>query len=310
MSNKTLRTADLKELVKTTVTCGDCRGLSRDVLIPAATKPCESLGKLEDSKMCKHFRTNTYDLQNLMQEGGDGLVALFQLFGSMEEKDLRIISMMLLREANTRKHGVKMGQPVFVRYRGRESRNYMNNFMAARVLDIDDKEIRLISEEGNIVLTYPNTGLAGPSVYSKSEFKPLMRKMKAEDKLIDPEQEIKTVKKYLPDEDVKFKVPTILDGFSVPNMDDVVKGKKGKKGKKTNTLVDLIDLMGKIDSGSLLGAFADDEDGALELGEDVYEMDDEDRKPKAKAKSKSKSKVKAKTKLRKRIKGPVEMGDM
>lgn len=305
MSSKTLRTADLKELVKTTVTCGDCRGLSRDVLIPAATKPCESLGKLEDSKMCKHFRTNTYDLQNLMQEGGDGLVALFQLFGSMEEKDLRIISMMLLREANTRKHGVKMGQPVFVRYRGRESRNYLNNFMAARILDIDDKEIRLISEEGNIVLTYPNTGLAGPSVYSKSEFKPLMKKMKAEDKLIDPEQEIKTVKKYLPDEDVKFKVPTILDGFSVPNMDDVVKGKKGKKGKKTNTLVD---LMGMIDSGSLLGAFADDEDGALELGEDVYLNEDADRKPKAKVKSKSK--LKAKIKPRKRMKGPVEMGDI
>jgi len=305
MSKKTLRTADLKELVKTTVTCGDCRGLNRDVLIPAATKPCESLGKMEDSTMCKHFRTNTYDLQNLMQEGGDGLVALFQLFGSMEEKDLRIISMMLLREANTRKHGVKMGQPVFVRYRGRESRNYMNNFMAARVLDIDDKEIRLISEEGNIVLTYPNTGLAGPSVYSKSEFKPLMKKMKAEDKLIDPEQEIKTVKKYLPDEDVKFKVPTILDGFSVPNMDDVVKGKKGKKGKKTNTLVD---LMGMIDSGSLLGAFADDEDGALELGEDVYLNEDADRKPKAKVKSKSK--LKAKIKPRKRMKGPVEMGDI
>lgn len=278
-------------MVKSTVTCGDCRGLNRDVLIPSATKPCESLGKLEDSKMCKHFRTNTYDLRRLMEEGGDGLVALFQLFGNMEEKDLRIISMMLLREANTRKHGVKMGQPVFIRYRGRESRNYLNNFMAARILDIDDKEIRLISETGNIVLTYPNTGLAGPSVYSKSEFKTLAKKMKAEGKVNDPEREIKTVKKYLPEEDVKFKVPTILDGFSVPNMDEVVKGKGGKKKRKTNTLVDIVSM---IDSGSLMGAHADDEDGALELGEDQYQ---------------STMKTKVKPKKKKRKAGPIELSD-
>lgn len=304
--SKNLRTMDLKELVNATVTCGDCRGLSRDVLIPSSTKPCDSQGKIEDSKICRHYRTNTYDLRRLMEEGGDGLVAMFQLFGTMEEKDLKLIAMMLLREANTRKHGVKMGQPVFIRYRGREKRNYFNNFMAARILDIDDKEIRCISESGNIVLTYPNENndLAGPSVYSKSEFKALAKVMEKENKLIDPEREIKTVKKYLPEEDVKFKVPTILDGFSVPTMDDVVKGKGGKKKKKTNTLVD---LMGMIESGSLLGAFEDDEDGALELGEDVYVH--EEKSTKVKPKSKQKGKVKPKAKAKKKRNGPVELGD-
>lgn len=298
MSKKNLRTVDLKELVKTTVTCGDCRGLTRDVLIPASTKPCESLGKLEDSKMCKHFRTNTYDLKELMETGGDGLVALFQLFGGMEEKDLRIIAGMLLSESRTRKQGVKMGQPVFVRYRGRESRNYMNNFMAARILDMDDKEVRLISETGNIVLTYPNTGLAGPLLYSKSEFKSLSKKMKAEGKINDPEREISTSKRYLPEEDVKFKVPTLLDGFTVPNMDDIVKGKGGKKKRRSNTLVDLVSM---IDNGGLLGAFSEDEDGALELGEDQYQ------KPAHKSK---KVKPKAKVKKKPKMRGPIEMGDM
>lgn len=299
MSKKNLRTTDLKELVKSTVVCGDCRGLTRDVLIPASTKPCESLGKLEDSKMCKHFRTNTYDLKNLMEENGDALVALFELFGNMEEKDLRIMAGMLLSESRTRKQGVKMGQPVYVRYRGRESRNYMNNFMAARILDMDDNEVRLISETGKIVLTYPNTGLAGPSLYSKSEFKALSKKMKAEGKINDPEREIPTSKRYLPEEDVKFKVPTLLDGFTVPSMDDIVKGKGGKKKRRSNTLVDLVSM---IDNGGLLGAFSEDEDGALELGEDQYQKTDHKKKKKVKPKTKLKAK--------KKMKGPIEMGDM
>jgi len=288
MSSKILRTADITELVKRELTCGDCRGLSRDVLIPASPKPCASLGKLEDSKTCRHFRTNTFQLKEMMEEHGDELVGLFQLFSKLDEKDLRAMAGMLLSESQTRKQGVKMGQPIFVRYRGRESRNYMNNFMAARILDMDDKEVRLISETGNIVLTYQNTGLNGPSLYSKAEFKKLSKKMKEEDKLIDPEREIKTVKKYLPDEDVKFKAPTALDGYSVPSMDDIVKGKGGKKKRRTNTLVDIVEM---IDRGHSLGADIDEDEGSVDLGANSYKQ--------------------GKTKKKKSFaKGPIELSDM
>ena len=78
-----------------------------------------------------------------------------------------------------------------------------------------------------------------------------------------------------------------------------MKGKGGKKKRRSNTLVDLVSM---IDNGGLLGAFSEDEDGALELGEDQYQKTDHKKKKKVKPKSKLKAK--------KKMKGPIEMGDM
>lgn len=260
---------EIKALVKSEIHCGDCRGLTKDALLPSADKACGVQGMQEDSNICKHFRTDSGGLRDLMQKNGDTLVGLFELFATLEDRDLRLIAGMLLSESKTRRQGVKMGQPVFVRYRGRESRNYLNNFMSARILDIDEKSVRLISEDGQMVLTYPNTGFDGPSVYSRANFKKIRAVMAKNGKLIDPEREIKTSKRYLPDEEIDFSAPTSLDGMTIPRMDQVVKGKKGKKGKKKRTGSTLVDLVSMIENGIDMGADID-ESGQMELGDNSY----------------------------------------
>lgn len=262
-----MSTDDIKALVKSELACGDCRGLSRDALIPAADKPCATQGIQEASKICKHFRTDSHGLRGLMQKNGDILVGLFEMFGKLEDRDLRLIAGMLLGEARTRRHNFKMGQPVFVRYRGRETRNYLNNFMAARVLDVDDQYVRVMSEDGQTILSYLNTGFEGPSLYSKPAFKKLRTQMVQQGKLIDPEKEIKTSKRYLPEEsDVKFSAPSSLDGLTIPRMGQVVKGKKGKKKRRTSTLIDMVDM---VENGFDMGADVD-ESGQMELGDNSY----------------------------------------
>ncbi|QYW03982.1 hypothetical protein pEaSNUABM25_00338 [Erwinia phage pEa_SNUABM_25] len=250
------------------MTCGDCRGLTRDALLPTAEKPCATQGQLPDAKICKHYRPDSASLTTLMSENGDSLIAMFNTVKDFSTKDLHVVAGLLLREAKTRSYGVRIGQAVFVRYQGRETRNYLNNFMAARVLDVDDETIRLISEKGDIVLTYANTGFSGPSVYSKQQFTKLRKEMKASGKLIDPERQIKTTKRMLPMEDnVSFSAPSSLDGFSIPMMDEVVKGRGAKrKGKKTNTLVDIVSM---IDNGYDMGA-EQDESGVMSLGSNSY----------------------------------------
>lgn len=276
MANQKVRTLDIKTLVKSELTCGDCRGLTRDALLPTAEKPCATQGQLADSKICKHYRSDSQSLTELMTEHGDTLVALFNTFRKMSDKDLRVVAGMLLSESKTRRHGVKMGQAVFVRYRGRETRNYLNNFMAARVLDVDADSIRLISEKGDIVLTYANNGFNGPSVYTKKQFAKLRAEMIKAGKLIDPEQEIKTAKRNLPQEDnVNFSAPSSLDGFSIPLMEDVTKGRGGKrKGRKTQTLVDIVSM---IENGHDMGA-EQDESGVMSLGGNSYKSKDKKKK--------------------------------
>ncbi|WOL24581.1 DNA topoisomerase [Yersinia phage fHe-Yen9-02] len=265
---KQLRTLDVKALVKSELACGDCRGLTRDALLPSAEKPCNTQGVLDSSKICNHFRADSFSLKEVMQEHGNELVGLFKTFASFSDKDLRVIASMLLSESRTRRQGAKMGDPIFVRYRGRETRNYINNFMACRILDVTEQEIRCVSEDGQIVLTYPNNGFTGPSVYSKADFRKLHKKMKAENKLIDPEKEIKTARRNLPDEaNISFSAPSSLDGFSVPRMGDVVRGKGAKRKKtKTHTLMDIVSM---IDAGHDMGSNMD-EAGVTELSSDKY----------------------------------------
>lgn len=270
-----MRTLDIKALVKSELSCGDCRGLTKDALLPSAEKPCATQGQLADSKICRHYRSDSQSLTELMQSSGNELVALFNLFKNFSDKDLRVVAGLLLAESKTRRHGVRLGQAVFVRYRGRETRNYLNNFMAARVLDVDDNSIRLISEKGDVVLTYTNAGFAGPSVYTKAQFAKLRKEMIKEGKLIDPEREIKTSKRMLPEEsNVNFSAPSSLDGFSLPMMGEVVKGKGAKrKARKTNTLVDIVSM---IESGHDMGA-EQDESGVMSLGSNSYRRKNKSR---------------------------------
>lgn len=301
----------IKELAKSELACGDCRGLTKAVLLPTADRSCGEQGQPEDSKICEHFRSNVYDIKEALQENGDRLAAMFDLFADMSDKDLRLVAGLLLKEHRTRRYGFKLGQPVFVRYRGREGRNYLNNFMAARVLDIDEKEIRIINEDGTIILTYAHDDRQiNSAIYDKESFRDLRAEMIEANKLVDPEQEIKTARRFVPLEGTTFSAPSELDGFKIPMMDDVIKGRKPKTKKRTSTLLDLVTM---IESGNMLGNDVDD-DEAHEL-EDDY-VTEKVRKVKKVKKAKSVKVVSGKKvkkvvkKAKKVFKGPLELGDL
>lgn len=303
---KALSVDQIKKLVKSELSCGDCRGLNRDRLLPNADKACGAQGQLEDANICQHFRSNSYDLKEAFAEDGDKLSALFDLFSTMEPKTLRLIAGMLLSEHKTRNNGFKLGQPVFVRYRGRAGRNYMNNFMAARILDADNDSIRVTSEDGLTTLTYPNEErITKDAIYTRVSFAPLRKQMIREGKINDPEKEIKTAKNILPEEGVNFKAPKELDGFTVPMMADVVRGGK-KKRSRTNTLVDMVDM---IDSGYMMASDhdEDDEEDSVILGDNEYKSSGSVRKKKRVVKGRRNTSSRP---VRLSKSGTVDLGDM
>lgn len=275
--SKKVRSLDIKNLVAKEMSCGDCSGLTREALLPNEPKPCSAQGRSEKSKLCKHFRSDSFSLTETMKgEAGDVIVGLAETFSQLEDKDLRIIAGLLLAESRTRRQGFQFGQPIFVRHSGRAGRDYISNFMACRVLEANDDLIKVISEDGSITLTYTNEGtdLRGPTLYTQKVFKKLHRKMKAEKKFIDPEQEIKRSRIQSPEEEVKFKPVRSLDGFSVPRMEDVVTGRKGKTGKKTNTIMDLSRIVSDIENGFDMGSQFDEE-GSVILKDDDYIVENE-----------------------------------
>lgn len=266
---KKAKTNELHALVSAAMTCGDCSGFNRDILLPQkAEQVCSAQGRLEKAKVCNHFRADAFSLRDIMMDddAGDKLVALMDVISEFDDKHLRVMAGLLLRESQTRRFSVSMGDPVFVRYRGRETRNYVNNFYAARVLDVDGNRIRVISEDGTLCLSYENNGFSGPSVYSKSAFQPLMKKMKAKGHIVDPEKEIKSATSFAPNESVTFRAPKEADGFSVPKMDDVVKGGRKKRTVANNSLVNIV---AAIENGVDLGSRVDDA-GVTRLSSDSY----------------------------------------
>lgn len=263
------KTNELKALIKSELTCGDCSGLRYDDLIPTEVKrdpqTCGQQGRAASAHICKHYRASAFDLAETLQEeeSGDAMISIMKMFGHLEEKDLRIMATMLLKEAKTRRFGMKIGAPVFIRFKGRGIRDYANNFFAARILDVTEEYVRVISEDGVTQLTYENTGFSGPSIYSRSAFQPLRKKMRSQGLINDPEKTIKSA--WCPEEDVQFKLGNSLDGVKIARLDNVTKSSK-RRVKRTNTLCDIV---ASIELGNNMGSRTD-EAGVTRMASDVY----------------------------------------
>lgn len=81
--------------------------------------------------------------------------------------------------------------------------------MSCVVLDARDDVIRLMSDDGKTTLTYqmPDNGeFNGPCLYTLSEFRPLLKQMRAQGHP-DRSEEHSCRTQFEPEEDVKFKAP-------------------------------------------------------------------------------------------------------
>ena len=247
-------------------------GLSRRALKSGDTggKTCQSVGVLAESKPCAKFRPDVFALSD------DSLAAYRQLTNltkGMSERDLRIVAAAIMTESKTRQLGLRAGQRVYVRYRSYVGRDYISNFMLCYLLDARDDVIHLTSKDGTMRLTFPTPvggKLDGPSLYSAAEFRPLIKKMRAEGKYFDPKAE--TAKRLLPEEDVAYLQRREKEcGSQVIECGAAVRGRrKAKKGRSAT--IELGDIVAQIERGSLLTRHGEEfSDDVQVLGVQNYE---------------------------------------
>jgi hypothetical protein len=252
---------NIKAIIKSTLTCGDCAGFKREILIPE-TKGCSLSGKSAENSICPKFRSDVLEIKQKIRESGS-LLAFLDLVSEFDVKDLKLVGAALLTEARTRNNGFVAGQKIWVRIKNASNRNYISNFVTARVLSADADYVRLTSDDGKLGLTYPNDGNNGPSLYTEDTFKPLLRLMKEANNYVDPMDAVARVKAVEP---VTYKKSRKTD--DVQRFEDEVRTKP--KRRKRSEAYTLADIVMAIESGSDLGADVDEETGHVALGNNRY----------------------------------------
>ena len=252
---------EIKQLIASVVSCGDCSGFSREALLPNSTSSCAKQGALNSQTICPHFRANAFNLSDSMKEGTE-VRDLLDLINKVPDESIKALAGLLLKESKTRALGSRLGMRVYVRYRGRDKADYASNFLAARVLDVSKERIRLISDDGATCLTFPNTGFEGP-IYSEKAFAPIRKNIRRQKMAYDPEIEAnadrernrRKLEGVFSDEDhTRFKTPNdlSLDNLSIPDLATV--SRKKKRAKRTSTLLDLANI---IEQGTVIGVSSD-----------------------------------------------------
>jgi hypothetical protein len=252
----------VREITKGHLTCGECAGLSVEGLIKRDVRNCSTEGKLKTSRACPKFQADPTVFREAFEDEGreEGMREIAEWVSTMNTRHIRGLAGALLNEVTTRQNGWHMWQSVIVRFRGTASSNYMSNFMSARVLNADANVVRIISEDGKVVMRYANTGDAGPSLYSVEEFEPLKERMIEKGALVDQSQ--RQTPKHLRAEDHK-DVEDILSKLktngtaSIYTMEEVVrnhnrKSPKGKRiaGKSNDKIMDLTNIAKMMESGA------------------------------------------------------------
>ena len=266
--------------VKATI-CGTCEGLNRRSLLPAvdgkSAPTCGANGVAEKSKACARYRPDVFSMPS---EDREAIRKFLTMMQNLSESGLKILLATVENEYKTRQQGVRAGTPVYVRYRSYRDRNYLDNFALAYVVDAREREIRLMSGDGSMMLTYQREAgcdLTGPTLYSEEAFKPIYDDMVANNRLSDPKAVV--LKRNLPKEDVEFTEYSQEDfGIVVAEINLVLTEPKQKRGRKPaakpkrqqqSTVIDLCNMAGAIDSGHI-NASDDDDDEPMSLGDPSY----------------------------------------
>lgn len=255
----------VKEILTGHLTCGQCAGLSVESLISGDVSSCSEQQMQKTSRACPKFQTDPSAIKDIMEEGdaADGFQEIASLVHSLDSRQLRAMAGALLNEITTRKQGYYMWQPVYVRYRGTARSNYMSNFMTCRIVNADKNTIRLISEDGQVVIRYPNTGLEGPSIYSKDAFEPIKQAMIEKGATVDPAD--KTTRNLLPlDVEDELNMPPASKRGGIASLDDVARTNRKIKKRRADDIVDLTHIAASIESGTADYA-RESEDGEVTL---------------------------------------------
>jgi hypothetical protein len=173
-----------------------------------------------------------------------GFVALAKVVDTLPDSSLRALGAMIMREDRTRQAGYKIGQVVYVRYRGLASSNYLSNFMEARIMFVDSKVYKLMSVDGKCVLTF-NAGCA-PHIMSRVEFKELRASMLDKGRLCDPDVSRTLSRKLRAEEDYELGITNESKRGLITTIDTVFKENKlPRKG----SLNDLTTIVANIEKG-------------------------------------------------------------
>lgn len=133
------------------------------------------------------------------------------------------------------------GMKVYVRVFNASNRNYLSNFVAARVLSADANTVKLVSDDGMITMSYENDGIEGPSMYSEENFEPLKQTMLEAGNYVDSTH---TPAKVKPVNGTTFDKPP-KDLKDVRELGVSVRG----KGKKVRREFNLTDIVAQINAG-------------------------------------------------------------
>lgn len=234
--------ATLKEQ---TPTCGECVGFKcekRD----SKKGLCVNEGVIESSPICASFVPNTNELADMVADG-DTFMAISQLIHSLETNKLRLLGATIMGEKNTRAMGYHMGQKVYVRYMGRASANYIQNFMQAYIMYADREMIRVINRTGTISMTFAANGKKH-TIYSTKEFEKMRQEMHAKGRFADPDVNRLEKKRLRCIEDYELGLSEI-DPSTIPTIDTVFKKAKPIKSSKKDSPKDLVALSRAIESG-------------------------------------------------------------
>lgn len=251
ITNKTKGTRIVQGFLK----CGDCTGLDREALITGEKAKCSDQGMIETAKACPKFKPDLFRLRDLADEGDFDATMQFvsQIINKIPNDQYGLVASIFLQAKSTAESGFQFYQPVYVRYRGTASSNYMSNFMTAYVLDATATDVRLVSadpRQKQFTLTFVNHGLEGPTIYSAKAFKPLREMMIEKGKLVDPKESRNTPAVFKPTENFDLSVmsDTSLDGFN-GSMHEVMRANGIKPTNKSTKKLDGVDLTGMIAGG-------------------------------------------------------------
>lgn len=194
-------------------------------------------------------------------EDGETFQAISKIVGAVEDSKLRALGALIMREGKTRNAGYKMGQKIYVRYRGTANSNYVSNFMTAYIMFADIDTVRIGSQDGKITMTFAHAARA--AILTRDDFLVIRKKMIAKNRLVDPDTHRAVSKRLRAVEEYELGIDASRMG-EVPTIDSVFKS-NGTKKSKTAGPNDLISIVRSIENGFM----ASDKKSAPKRGKKV-----------------------------------------